>query len=144
MYWAKASKDAASAPSQPAMLYALVFFLTSVLPAGFFAGAGLETGFFGAAAILAGAFFVGALFATTFFVGAFLATTFFVTTFFAGASFAGAFFDTALAEAAVLEPFQAKRAFFARATTLAMSSSEYTPLTPDMAASFMPCLMPSL
>jgi hypothetical protein len=42
------------------------------------------------------------------------------------------------------EPFQVRRAFFASVTTRAMSSSLKAPLTPAIAASFMPCLMPSL
>ena len=41
-------------------------------------------------------------------------------------------------------PFQVRRAFLASSTTLAMSSSLYTPLTPEMADSFMPCFRPSL
>ena len=110
--------------------YAVVFFPAIALPAVLLAGPGFETGFFGAATSLAGAFFVAAGFV----VATFFAATFFVTTFF----------GVTLALVVLLELFQVKRAFFARATTLAMSSSVYTPLTPDMAESFMPCLMPSL
>ena len=41
-------------------------------------------------------------------------------------------------------PFQLSRAFFASFTTSAMCSSLYTPSTPEIADSFMPCLRPSL
>lgn len=114
----------AAPASRPAVagndVYAFVFFAAVALAAALFAGAGFAAGFrFGVAAALAGAFFATAFFATAFFTGAFAA-------------------------ASSLEPFHFKRAFLASATTLAMSSSVYTPLTPEMAASFMPCLMPSL
>lgn len=131
-------------------LYAAVFFLALALTAAFFfAGACPETGFFGVTAVPAGAFVAPAFASVVFFAGVFLAGAFFAVTAFTGAfatvaSLVTAFLAGAFAGGALLDPFQVKRAFFARATTLAMSSSEYTPLTPDMAASFMPCLMPSL
>ena len=78
----------------------------------------------------------GAFFAAAFFAGALAATGFGAAArFLAGAR---------AAFGAAEPPFQVSRAFFASATTLAMSSSLYTPLTPEMADSFMPCFRPSL
>ncbi len=124
--------------------YVAVFFFAPALPATFVAGDCFATDFFGESTALARAFV-----AVVFVAGVFVAGVFGAGVFGAGVAFTTAFFTTAfftggLAAETLLEPFQVNRAFFARATTLAMSSSEYTPLTPEIAASFMPCLMPSL
>ena len=127
------------------------------LVAAFLATTGVAATFF------AGAFLAAVLTTAAFLAGVatvFLATTF-VCTFtgalagvlagalgfaaaLAGAFSTGAFTATTLLALPPAVSFYVRRAFLARATTLAMSSSENTPLTPEMAASFMPCLRPSL